>query len=52
MVDSLIYRNDEGVELICSDANHVSLAERYGFTLVGPYVEEPAKRTRKPKTEE
>lgn len=50
MVDSVvyIYRNDEGVEIVYSDANQTSLAERYGFKP----VEEPAKRTRKPKTDE
>ena len=50
MVDSLIYtyRNDEGVEISFSDLNQATLAERYGFKL----VEEPTKRTRKPKTEE
>lgn len=50
MVDSVIYvyRNDDGVEIAYLDANHASLAERYGFKP----VEEPTKRTKKPKTDE
>lgn len=50
MVDGVIYiyRNDEGVEIVYTDVNHASLAERYGFKL----VEEPTKRVRKQKTEE